>query len=83
LMELQKSLSGEPRMKTPHAITHMKRILLFSLALAPSLACAAGPQTFTRQLVEPVLVRNEHNTLLRLTVMAGKKPSVQVTSITV
>jgi len=61
----------------------MKRILLFSLALAPSLACAAGPQTFTRQLVEPVLVRNEHNTLLRLTVMAGKKPSVQVTSITV
>ena len=56
---------------------------MLAMAWVSGLACAAGPQTFTRQLVKPVLIRNEHNTLLRLTVMAEKRPSVQVTSITV
>jgi len=70
-------------MKTPHRTPAIWVFAMVMLALVPGLACAAGPQTFTRQLVKPVLIRNEHNTLLRLTVMAGKKSSVQVTSITV
>jgi len=60
----------------------MNRILLFALALAPGLAHAADLEAVTRQLARPVLIRNEHNTLLRLTVNA-KEPFVQVESITV
>ena len=61
----------------------MKTILLVTLALAPGLARAAEPGAVTRQLAKPVLIRNEHNTLLRLTVNAGEEPFVQVQSITV
>ena len=60
----------------------MKEILLFALALAPALACAAELEAVTRQLARPVLIRNEHNTLLRLTVRA-EKPFVQLKSVTV
>lgn len=61
----------------------MKAILLLALALAPGLTRAAEPETVTRQLTRPVLIRNEHNTLLRLTVNTGEVPFVQVKSITV
>jgi len=61
----------------------MKEILLFALALAPGLVRAAEPEAVTRQLARPVLIRNEHNTLLRLTVNAGAKPFVQVKSVMV
>jgi len=60
----------------------MKEIILFALALAPGLVRAAEPEAVTRQLARPVLIRNEHNTLLRLTINA-KEPFVQVQSITV
>ena len=60
----------------------MKEILLFALALAPGLARAAEPEAVTRQLARPVLLRNEHNTLLRLSVRA-EKPFVQLKSVTV
>lgn len=60
----------------------MKPILLFALALAPALTYGAQPEAVTRQLARPVLIRNEHNTLLRLTVTA-KTPFVQLQSITV
>ena len=48
----------------------MKEIILFALALAPGLVRAAEPEAVTRQLARPVLIRNEHNTLLRLTINA-------------
>ena len=64
----------------------MKKILLFALALtpalAPGLARTAELEAVTRQLVRPVLIRNEQNTLLQLTINA-KEPFVQVASITV
>jgi len=62
----------------------MKEILLFALALvlAPGVARAAEPEAVTRQLARPVLIRNEHNTLLRLTVRA-ERPFVQLKSVTV
>ena len=69
-------------MKTPHRIPVTWICAMVVPALAPGLACAAGPQTFTRQLARPVLIHNEHNTLLRLTVRA-EKPFVQLKSITV
>ena len=60
----------------------MKEILLVALVLAPAAACAAQLEAVTRQLARPVLIRNEHNTLLRLTVSA-ERPFVQLKSITV
>ena len=61
----------------------MKNILLLALACTPGLVpAAAQPGAVTRQWVRPVLIRNEHNTLLRLTVNA-QQPFVQVKSITV
>ncbi len=60
----------------------MKPILLFALAMAPALTYASELESVTRQLARPVLIRNEHNTLLRLTINA-KEPFVQVQSITV
>ena len=68
-----------PRIKS---LSDMKQVLFFVLSLAPCLANAAEHDAVTRQLARPVLIRNEHNTLLRLTLRA-KKPFVQVTSITV
>jgi sialidase-1 len=59
----------------------MKRILLAVLALAPVSVRGAELDAVTRQLARPVLIRNEHNTLLRLTVTA-EEPFVQLTSIT-
>jgi len=60
----------------------MQRILLVGLVLAPGLARAAEIEAVTQQAVGPVLIRNEHNTLLRLTVTAAK-PFVQLESISV
>ena len=60
----------------------MKEVFLFALALAPGLVSAAKPEAVTRQLVRPVLTRNEHNALLQLTINA-KEPFVQVRSVTV
>ncbi len=59
----------------------MNRVaLLFSLL--PSLVFAANPTAVTSQLARPVLIRNEHNSLLRLTINS-EKPFVQLQSITV
>ncbi len=52
------------------------------LSLSPCLATAADTEAVTRQIVRPLLIRNEHNTLLRLTVRADE-PFVQLKSITV
>ncbi len=60
----------------------MKCFLLSTLMLAPWLTRAANLEAVTRQLARPVLIRNEHNPLLQLTVNS-KKPFVQVKSITV
>ena len=61
----------------------MKQTLLFfALGCALGLAEAAEPEAVTRQLTRPVLIRNEHNSLLRLTVKVDK-PFVQVKSIAV
>ena len=60
----------------------MKNTLLFILALSPCLVRAAETNAVTRQLAKPVLIRNGHNTLLRLTIHA-REPFVQVKSITV
>ena len=61
----------------------MMKTILFALVLSQSLVRASEPESVTRQLARPVLIRNEHNTLLRLTVNAGEKPFVQVKSVTV
>ncbi len=60
----------------------MKYFLLSTLILAPWLARTAELDAITRQLAQPVLIRNEHNSLLQLTINS-KKPFVQVKSITV
>jgi sialidase-1 len=60
----------------------MKKMILFLLALAPALARTAEPEAVMRQLTRPVLIRNEHNTLLRLTIDATE-PFLQLQSITV
>jgi sialidase-1 len=61
----------------------MKPAFLLLLVLVPVISHAAPPEAVTRQLVRPVLLRNEHNTLLRLTINAGEESFVQLTSITV
>ncbi len=55
---------------------------LLTMALSRCLACAAEVEAVSRQLARPVLIRNEHNTLLRVTVTASE-PFVQVKSIAV
>ncbi len=61
----------------------MLRVLfLLLLIFVPRSAYAAEMSAVTRQQIKPVLVRNEHNTLLRLTINAHE-PFVQVKSIQV
>lgn len=60
----------------------MKHFLFFVLALSPWLARGAELTATVRQLARPVLIRNEHNSLLQLTIHA-KEPFVQVRSIAV
>ena len=60
----------------------MKQLLILTLALLPPLARCAELEAVTRQMVRPVLTRNEHNSLLQLTINA-KKPFVQVQAFTV
>ena len=60
----------------------MKPLLILILVLLPPLARCAELEAVTRQMVRPVLIRNEHNSLLQLTINA-KKPFVQVQAITV
>ncbi len=62
----------------------MKKLVIlgFVLSLIPSLLCAADLEATTRQMARPVLIRNEHNSLLRLTIDA-KRPFVQINSITI
>ena len=60
----------------------MKHLLIFTLVLLPPLARCAELGAVTRQMVRPVLIRNEHNSLLQLTINA-KRPFVQVKAITV
>ena len=60
----------------------MKHLLIFTLVLLSPLARCAELGAVTRQMVRPVLIRNEHNSLLQLTINA-KKPFVQVQAITV
>ena len=60
----------------------MKHILIFTLVLLPPLARCAELGAVTRQMVRPVLIRNEHNSLLQLTINA-KRPFVQLHAITV
>ena len=55
----------------------MKHLLIFTLVLLPPLARCAELGAVTRQMVRPVLIRNEHNSLLQLTINA-KRPFVQV-----
>ena len=59
---------------------HILSVLL--LALTPCLAAAAELKAVTRQISRPVLIRNEHNTLLHLTIDANE-PFVELESITV
>ncbi len=54
---------------------------IIATLLAPRFALAE-PTAAMRQLVRPVLIRNEHNSLLQLTIQADQ-PFVQVQSITV
>lgn len=60
----------------------MKAVILFALAMVPGMSHAVEPDAVTRQLVTPVLIRNEHNTLLQLTINA-EQPFLQVHSIRV
>ena len=60
----------------------MKHLLIFTLVLLPPLARCAELGAVTRQMVRPVLIRNEHNSLLQLTINA-KRPFVQLHAITV
>jgi sialidase-1 len=60
----------------------MKPLLILTMALVPWLARGAELEAVARQMVRPVLIRNEHNSLLQLTITA-KKPFVQVQAITV
>ena len=55
---------------------------LLASSSSPELLRAAEIEAATRQLARPVLIRNEHNTLLRLRIDAPE-PFVQVESITV
>ena len=61
-------------------LSNWRRVIVFLLFTAPCGAIAAEVEAVTRQLVRPVLIRNEHNTLLRLTVVA-ESPFVQLKSI--
>lgn len=60
----------------------MRAFILLTTFVIHSLASAGELTAVTRQLVRPVLIRNEHNSLLQLTINA-KRPFVQVTSIDV
>lgn len=60
----------------------MKYLLVFTLVLLPPLASCTELGAVTRQMVRPVLIRNEHNSLLQLTINA-KRPFVQLKAIAV
>ena len=60
----------------------MKQLLQFILALSPWLAGGAELTATVRQMARPVLIRNEHNSLLQLAINA-KRPFVQVRAIKV
>jgi len=76
---LMASRIGQNHMKTP-----LFCLLMFTpFLVASGSARGAEPEAVTRQLARPVLIRNEHNTLLQLTVNAREEPFVQVESITV
>ena len=60
----------------------LKVIILSMILLVPGFSHAASPDAVVRQMVRPVLVRNEHNTLLQLTIDTDE-PFVQVRSITI
>lgn len=61
----------------------MSRLVLFTLlCLLPARLFAAPPEATTRQMVRPVLTRNEQNSLLWLTIQATE-PFVELRSITV
>ena len=60
----------------------MEKVFLFAMVLVPLPAAAAELQAVTRQVVAPVLIRNEDNTLLWLTVTASR-PFVQLQSVSV
>ena len=58
----------------------MRQFLLFVLALSPWLVRGTELTATVRQMTRPVLIRNEHNSLLQLTIHS-KQPFVQVRSI--
>ncbi|MCH2203744.1 MAG: exo-alpha-sialidase [Fuerstiella sp.] len=60
----------------------MKAIILAALVFVPGLSQAARPDAVVRQTVRPVLIRNEHNTLLQLTIDTDEA-FIQVHSITI
>ena len=60
----------------------MKYLLVFTLVLLPPLASCTELGAVTRQMVRPVLIRNEHSSLLQLTINA-KRPFVQLKAIAV
>lgn len=59
------------------------KTLLLALVVSPSLLFSAEVTSTTRQLARPVLIRNEQNSLLQLSIDTGERPYVQVQSITV
>ena len=60
----------------------MKYFLILTMSVTPLLARGAELAVTVRQMARPVLIRSEHNSLLRLTINS-KKPFVQVTAIKV
>ncbi|MDP6443932.1 MAG: exo-alpha-sialidase [Pirellulaceae bacterium] len=60
----------------------MTRLALLLLLTSSNAVLAAEPRAVTRQMTRPVLIRNEHNSLIQLTI-AAQEPFVQVKSITV
>lgn len=61
----------------------MDRIVFLAIVLLSSPVCLAEPKSVTRQLTRPLLIRNEHNSLLQLTVDAGERAFIEVQSITI
>ncbi len=58
----------------------LKKLIVFLLCVVPMKVSAAPMDALVEQLAKPVLIRNEQNTLLRLTINA-QEPFAQVKSI--
>ena len=53
------------------------------LGVSACLSAAAEPQASVHQMVRPVLIRNEHNSLVQLVIDTGETADVEVRSVVV